>query len=632
MNRELGLCAALALIACGSPTQADDASIGDSGVSDALDAIENANTRPRIIIVIGDGMGETLQEVASRYSTGAPENLSWHQLGNSAEILTASASGVTDSAAAATAMATGEMTYNGRLSIDRDGAALSNLFEIAKARGLATGLVTTATPMHATTAAFSAHALDRYDYELILEQQVRASQPDVILGGGLAEFSPELLDEIRATGSPIVFDAASLKSEASTSTKIVGLFADAHFPYALDRAAPSDVPSLSEMTSSAIEILDRDSSGFLLVLEAARIDRACHDSDLTNAVGDTLELSQAVASIADWSSSEEGVTLLVLADHETGGLSIDGVAERGTFSQVSWQSGRHTNRRVRVYGQGPGTEMLSGVTDHRVVFAIANAAITRAQPDGLNRLLIANGDFDDVRFDASQQIHTSDADGRLERMMVDADRFGIAVAIEGTFSRTGSSLVVLVDRDYGQGAGATVLSAVASSSTDPVDRLLSNLALDLSGIPGFAADFAHVSVAATGDSREQPWPGSGLRLLRASDGAPLAPLILGAALTFDECSVGLNAPAVTSRGRGAELFLSFDRLYPETGGVFPPGTKLAVVAVMTSLLGTTVSNQALPPFGPSSSVVAGVVTIEIDRDGDGQVDDAPRISSVTIAP
>ena len=116
-----------------------------------------------LVVMIGDGMGDAQTLAASHYAHGQPGSLYMQQLPVQVRVRTASLSGTTDSAAAATAMATGQLTYNGKIGLDREGAAVETLIEWAKSRGMRTAVVTTSSLSHATPGAFTAHVASRHD-------------------------------------------------------------------------------------------------------------------------------------------------------------------------------------------------------------------------------------------------------------------------------------------------------------------------------------------------------------------------------------------------------------------------------------------------------------------------------------
>ncbi|MEK6222717.1 MAG: alkaline phosphatase, partial [Chloroflexota bacterium] len=243
-----------------------------------------------IILFIGDGMGNA-QRTAGRWVTvGQNGIMAMDRMQVSGWMSTAAYQNpVTDSAAAATAMATGYITRNGRIGVDADEVAVPTILEQAKQRGWATGLVTTTPISHATPAGFAAHTTSRNNYELIASQMLNL-EVDVMLGGGEEIWLPSgtpgcnpgngtrddgrnLVEEAIGAGYTFVCSPAELAAvDTSNVSRLLGLFAR-------DGLVRPHSPSLADMTRIAIEILSRDEDGFFLMVEGGQIDWAGHDND-----------------------------------------------------------------------------------------------------------------------------------------------------------------------------------------------------------------------------------------------------------------------------------------------------------------------------------------------------------------
>jgi len=190
------------------------------------------------VLFIGDGMGPAYVTVTRVARGGAGSRLRIDALPYTALTQTHSAdSPVTDSAAAASAMACGQKTVNGVLCEDgtaiyqkRDGRKLEPIAVWARKRGLRVGLVTTTTVTHATPAAFYANARDR-DAEGEIAKQTIASGFDLILGGGRTFFPQDLRAEARKEGWTIVETAQALRAVGDLSAHVLGLFAESYLPY-----------------------------------------------------------------------------------------------------------------------------------------------------------------------------------------------------------------------------------------------------------------------------------------------------------------------------------------------------------------------------------------------------------------
>ena len=316
--------------ASASPASASPASASPASASPA-----SASPAParNLILLIGDGYGPT-QATMARAANGAPLALDRVQTG-SVET-SASDARVTDSAAGATAYASGIKSYNGAIGVDRDQVPVPTLLEAAEKRGMATGLVATSRITHATPAAFAAHAATRAAESDIAGQMV-TQEIEVLLGGGARFFQADggsrtdgrdLLAEARAAGAIVATDRAGYDALAAAPAgqPVIGLLAPDHLAYELDRAA-TDEPSLAELTALALERLQGDPDGFFLMVEGSRIDHAGHGNDAAGVIHDALAFDQAAAVALEFARTHPGTLVVATADHETGGLTLgrDGI-------------------------------------------------------------------------------------------------------------------------------------------------------------------------------------------------------------------------------------------------------------------------------------------------------------------
>lgn len=234
------------------------------------------------------------------------------------KVMTASSDSlVTDSAAGATAYSCGLKTFNGGVGVSPDGKACATLLEAAKNAGMRTGLVVTSELTHATPAAFAAHAISRENYALIGSQMMEQNI-DVALGGGATIFKEYGLWEYASAHFQLITTKALL--EAGNLTRpLLGLFADSHLNYTID--ANHHQPTLAEMTEYALPLLE-NKKGFFLMIEGSRIDHAGHDNDVAAMVQEVLAFDKALRVAVEYAEKSENTLVLVVADHETGGLTI----------------------------------------------------------------------------------------------------------------------------------------------------------------------------------------------------------------------------------------------------------------------------------------------------------------------
>ena len=627
---------ACVLLAAGCAGDAPRA--GDAG------SVAPPSARRAVILFIGDGMGPLHIEAARRVGG----ELAMTRLPHHAHVVTASLSGTTDSAAAATTLASGVATSNGAIGVDEDGAAVETLVERAKAGGLATGVVTTATLSHATPGGFSAHRDSRADEIDIAADQALRVQPDVLLGGGAAYYRARgeagslrdddgLIEPMRADGYQVVEDATGLAAAGAPDGHLLGLFADSYLAFALDRTGDTREPTLTEMALRAAEILDRDPDGFFLVVEGARIDMASHAGDLPRAIGETRAFDDAIAAVAAWAAGRPDVTLLVTADHECGGLWLGpGDDPSGELPEHGWKWGRHTSAPVDLFASGPGSDVIEGRTLHHAeVHALLRSLVDGEAPatGGAEIPALPDGWTGELRHLAAEQVVPSGFDpafNRLDALRLDADPHALSIGIDGLFEWDGNAVVLLIDVDLGAATGVTALAGALSDRRGRIDAILSSLAVDGSAIDGFGADLAIAVWGGSEPPLEERWADAGLRGLRPPFGQPDDLGWYGVAVAFGEATRPDAAGGTAEPGRGLELRIPWDTLYP--AGV-PAGARLGLAVLLVNDDGSYLSNQALPPFpagsenpGHRSAALPGVVEWEVDADGDGVPDGnaAPR--------
>jgi alkaline phosphatase len=330
----------------------------------------NSASAKHVILFIGDGMGFEQVKAASLYDRGTPRSLSFQQFPHHGQVTTHSANNaVTDSAAAATAIATGFKVNNNVISmaIPGDGAPLTTVLEYFQARGKSTGIVTTTEMSHATPAAFAAHEPSRSNAVEIVADYFEQSRPHVLFGGGSSGgLSPTLA---REAGYRVVGDRDELQQlDTETVERVSGQFGNGHLPYEFDGLG--DLPHLREMTATAIAILDNDPDGFFLIVEGGRIDHAGHANDLQRNVMETLAFADAVRQAVTWADDHPETLILVSADHETGGLKVVGNRGAGEFPEVTWSTTDHTGANVPIYGWGVGSASVAGTLDNTDFFSL----------------------------------------------------------------------------------------------------------------------------------------------------------------------------------------------------------------------------------------------------------------------
>jgi alkaline phosphatase len=340
------------------------------------------------VLFIGDGMGPAYVTATRLARVGTAGRLRMDTLPYTALVRTYSAdSPVTDSAAAASAMACGQKTVIGVLCEDdtarfgrKDGAKLEPIAVWARKQGLRVGLVTTTTVANATPAAFYANHDDRTAEKEIARQAV-TSRFDLILGGGRKLFPEDLRQEAEAKGWMFVETAEALRAVDGLGRHVMGLFADSNVPFqheieaarkqapgqGANRGPASTSPTLLEMTRFAVDSLKRTGQPFFLMVEGGRIDHAGHANWARTLVDETAALDEAIGYALD-TLDPKTTLVLVTADHETGGLALNGFPEE---KDRFWSFLRHPVDRkadepysLMTFSTGPGTGVRSEEPPH----------------------------------------------------------------------------------------------------------------------------------------------------------------------------------------------------------------------------------------------------------------------------
>lgn len=339
----------------------------------AYRAMAGANEVRNVILLIGDGMGDSEITIARNYAEGAGGYfkgidalpMTGQYTHYSLHKDTGKPDYVTDSAASATAWATGVKSYNGAIGVDIRSKPHTSLIELAKRAGLGTGDVSTAEIQDATPAVQFAHVVDRGCKgpekasadcpENALEnggagsitEQLLETRPDVVLGGGAAYFEEKakagkwagktLLAQAQTRGFTVVRDLAGLEAVARADEKrpLIGLFAPGNMPVRwkgpkasyhgnLDQppvtcepnpGRTADIPTLADMTRKAIALLKDKPRGFFLQVEGASIDKQDHAANPCGQIGETVDLDDAVQVALDYARADGHTLVIVTADH-----------------------------------------------------------------------------------------------------------------------------------------------------------------------------------------------------------------------------------------------------------------------------------------------------------------------------
>lgn len=285
-----------------------------------------------IFLFIGDGMSTPQRMIAEEFARAAGHGqLSINALPAHGTTRTCSANSlVTDSAAAATAIACGEKTDNGRIGMSADGSRrLESVAEVARDCGRKVGVITSVTINHATPAGFYAHRNSRgMTYQIGLD--LIASSFDFFGGGGFepvgeaqknAEYyKGDLYELAEQAGYRTVSGRAGLASLRPGCGKAYARGAAHALPYYLDMK--EDDLKLWEFVAKGIELLDNP-NGFFMMVEGGSIDWCGHANDAATNLNEVLQLDLAVREALKFSQTHPDETLIIVTgDHETGGMTM----------------------------------------------------------------------------------------------------------------------------------------------------------------------------------------------------------------------------------------------------------------------------------------------------------------------
>ena len=349
------LLSATVMSSCGQSTDG-------SGESSTATSSESQSPK-NIILLIGDGMGLSQISAAQYYMDDTPSFERFPVVGLSKT--SSSDQLITDSAAGATAFASGVKTYNGAVGMNQDSIAVPTILEQLSSLGYHSGVIATSSITHATPAAFYAHVKMRGQAEDIASQLVQ-SEVDFFAGGGLQYFNDrsdqvDLLTDLSSKGFAI--DTTDIKTDMNRAKQAYLLAADG-MPRMLDGRGDF----LPMATDKAIKHLNQGDSGFFLMVEGSQIDWGGHVNETDYLVSELLDFDKVINQVLDFAEMDGQTLVIVTADHETGGFTLSDLD--GDYNQVkgTYSTRGHSATMVPVFAYGPGSEQFSGVYPNNDIY------------------------------------------------------------------------------------------------------------------------------------------------------------------------------------------------------------------------------------------------------------------------
>lgn len=328
-----------------------------------------------IILMIGDGMG-IAQITASMYLNRKGSYLEQFPVVG----LQKTFSGdniITDSAAGATAMACGVKTYNNAIGVDMDTIPVQSILELAEKNGLATGLIATSPVTHATPASFISHSAHRQFMEEIA-LGFMDTKIDFLVGGGKKYFDRresddrDLYQELKDDGYYVsdYFKKDIFETYINHKKNFVFFTGDEDPPHA--KNGRKYLPYISSRGATFLK--KRNDKGFFLMIEGSQIDWGGHQNDAEWLITEMDDFNTAIGRILKFAKKEKETLVIVTADHECGGFSINNGSTKDELITAFTNNG-HTADMVPVFAFGPQAELFHGIYDNTEIFTKMKKAL-----------------------------------------------------------------------------------------------------------------------------------------------------------------------------------------------------------------------------------------------------------------
>jgi alkaline phosphatase len=276
---------------------------------------------------------------------------------------------------------------------------LYTILEAAKQNQKSTGLVVTCQFPHATPADFSAHTPERDNYFDIAKQMVY-NRLNVVFGGGTRYLSPEIRDDkedlvsvLKQKNYKYITSKQEMESVSSSDSLVWGLFAPDALPSDIDRDK-SLVPSLSEMTGKAIDVLSQNKKGFFLMVEGSKVDWAAHANDPIGIVTEFLAFDEAVKKAIDFAKKDGNTAVVICPDHGNSGISIGGPRTRSGYDTLGIMNLIQPLRDCKLTSEGLTAKIAPLKTDDETVAAFkeyTNITLNPTELEAINNARKSSG-------------------------------------------------------------------------------------------------------------------------------------------------------------------------------------------------------------------------------------------------
>lgn len=338
-------------------------------VEEIVDVVEDTPIEERpinVILMIADGTGLSQISASQFYNVNTSNYERFNHIGL---IKTSSSSDlITDSAAGATAFASGIKTYNGAIGVDNDTIAKPTILEQLDRKGYNTGVIATSTITHATPASFYAHVPYRKMEEEIAEA-LTLSGVDFFAGGGLKYFNArsdkkDLLSQLQTQGFEVETTFLNTDAFLSPDKKYAFLLANEGMPKMIDGRGPF----LKNATQLGINHLSQNKHPFFMMIEGSQVDWGGHANEANYLIGEIIDFDDALGYVLDYAKRDGNTLVVVTADHETGGFTL--ASDDGNYNVIkpTFSTGGHSATMVPVFAYGPGAKNFAGIYENTEIY------------------------------------------------------------------------------------------------------------------------------------------------------------------------------------------------------------------------------------------------------------------------